>query len=720
LALKRPGPAAPARRPGRNGKGTARRQSHVVVAGPEVRYLNREVSWLAFNSRVLALAEDANVPVLERAKFLAIVSQALDEFFQVRVAGLKEQIGAGVGTTAPDGMSTGEQLDAIRTQVQRSVARQTRAFTNEIVPRLRAGGLRMVAADELEGEDAEWLRRLFEERIFPVLTPLAVDPAHPFPYISNLSLNLAVLVREPGKRKHRFARVKVPPLLPRFIFMPDGKRFVPLEQVIAAHLDRLFPGMKIVSHHPFRVTRNADLELEEDEADDLLAAIETELRRHRRFADVVRLEVDRGMSDEILDLLLRELELEPQGVYVVDGLIDLGALWSLASLDRPDLKDEPWSGTTQPRLAVGANGHGPNFFRILREGDVLVQHPYDSFATSIEAFIGQAARDRDVLAIKQTLYRTAGTEGGIIRSLIRAAETGKQVVALVELKARGDEQANIGWARALEEAGVHVVYGLVGLKTHAKITLVVRQEEDAIRHYAHIGTGNYNSKTATIYEDIGLLTSDPEFGADLTNLFNHLTGYSRQGQWRRLLVAPDGLRSEILDLIGAEAAQPDGRIVLKMNSLVDPDVIDALYKAAQAGTDIDLIVRGICCLRPGVRGLSDGIRVRSLVGRFLEHSRIFRFGSDTRGARYYVGSADMMPRNLDRRVEVVVPVLDRALQSRLDDILGASLLDDTLAWELDSQGAWHKVPRGKGFNAQQYLQDMAIRHSHPGYLATNA
>jgi polyphosphate kinase len=718
LALKRPGPAAPARSPGRNGKANARRRS--PAAGPEVRYLNREVSWLDFNSRVLALAEDAKIPVLERAKFLAIVSQALDEFFQVRVAGLKEQIGAGVGTTAPDGMSAGEQLHAIRALVEKSVSRQTRVFSGEIVPLLRAQGLRMVTAAELEGEDAEWLRRLFEERIFPVLTPLAVDPAHPFPYISNLSLNLAVLVREPGKRKHRFARVKVPPLLPRFIFMPDGKRFVPLEQVIAAHLDRLFPGMKIVSHHPFRVTRNADLELEEDEADDLLAAIETELRRHRRFADVVRLEVDRGMSDEILDLLLRELELEPQDVYVVDGLIDLGALWSLAALDRPDLKDEPWSGTTQPLLAVGANGHGPNFFRTLREGDVLVQHPYDSFATSIEAFIGQAARDHDVLAIKQTLYRTAGTEGGIIRSLIRAAETGKQVVALVELKARGDEQANIGWARALEEAGVHVVYGLVGLKTHAKITLVVRQEEDVIRHYAHIGTGNYNSKTATIYEDIGLLTSDPDFGADLTDLFNHLTGYSRQGEWRRLLVAPDGLRGEILELISAEAAHPDGRIVMKMNSLVDPDVIDALYKAAQSGTDIDLIVRGICCLRPGVPGLSERIRVRSLVGRFLEHSRIFRFGSEARGARYYVGSADMMPRNLDRRVEVVVPVLDRALQSRLDDILRASLLDDTLAWELDSEGAWHKVRSTRGVNAQQYLQEMALKHSHPGYLTTNA
>jgi polyphosphate kinase len=716
LAVKRPVHTGAGPGSARNGKAGRRRQA---IAGPEVRYINREVSWLDFNNRILALVEDPDTPLLERAKFLAIVSQAMDEFFQVRVAGLKEQIGAGVGTTAPDGMSAAEQLHEIRLRVVKSVARQDRVLTGEILPLLREAGVTMVAAADLHGEDAEWLRRLFEDRIFPVLTPLAVDPAHPFPYISNLSLNLAVLVREPGKRKHRFARVKVPPLLPRFIFMPDGKRFIPLEQVIAAHLDRLFPGMKVVTHHPFRVTRNADLDLEEDEADDLLAAIETELRRHRRFADVVRLEVDRGMSDEILDLLLRELELGREDVYVVDGLIDLGSMWALHALDRPDLKDEPWTGTTQPRLALASNGRGPNFFRIMREGDVLVQHPYDSFATSIEAFIGQATRDPDVLAIKQTLYRTAGTEGGIIRSLIRAAETGKQVVALVELKARGDEQANIGWARALEEAGVHVVYGLVGLKTHAKITLVVRQEEDIIRHYAHIGTGNYNARTATVYEDIGLLTSDRDFGADLTDLFNHLTGYSRQGEWRRLLVAPDGLRNEILELIAAEAAQPDGRIVMKLNSLVDPDIIDALYTASQAGTEIDLIVRGICSLRPGVAGLSELIRVRSLVGRFLEHSRIYSFGSEARGASYYIGSADMMPRNLDRRVEVVVPVLAHELQSRLGDILQASLSDDVLAWTLDSDGTWTKVPTINGINAQRYLMEMAVRHSHPGFQTQN-
>jgi polyphosphate kinase len=719
VADKAPARATGAPGNGRNGRSSPKRNRSSSSAA-QLRYINPELSWLEFNKRVLAQAEDSSVPLLERAKFLAIVSQSMDEFFQVRVAGLTEQVGAGVASTAPDGMSAAEQLHAIRQEVDDSVARQAQVFSHEVVPQLDMHGIRIVSAAELEGDDADWLTRLFEDRIFPVLTPLAVDPAHPFPYISNLSLNLAVLVREPGKRKNRFARVKVPPLLPRFIAMPDGTRFIPVEQVIAARLDSLFPGMKVVTHHPFRVTRNADLELEEDEADDLLAAIETELRRHRRFADVVRLEVDPGMSEEILELLRRELEIGPEQVYVVDGLLDLGALWTLHALDRPDLKDDPWAGTTQARLANAANGQGANFFRVLREGDVLVHHPYDSFATSIEAFVAQAARDPDVLAIKQTLYRTAGTEGGIIRSLIRAAEAGKQVVALVELKARGDEQANIGWARALEEAGVHVVYGLVGLKTHAKILLVVRQEEDAIRHYAHIGTGNYNARTANTYEDLGLLTCDPAIGSDLTNLFNHLTGYSRQENWRRLLVAPGNLRSSILDLIAAEAAHADGRIVMKMNSLVDPDVIDALYTASQSGTEVELFVRGICCLRPGVPGLSDRIHVCSLVGRFLEHSRIYRFGSDDRGAEYYIGSADMMPRNLDRRVEVVVPVRDLVLQERLDEILSASRQDDTMAWQLDAEGCWHRIPTVNGINAQRHLQEYALRESHPGLSRTNA
>jgi polyphosphate kinase len=492
--------------------------------------------------------------------------------------------------------------------------------------------------------------------------------------------------------------------------MPDHQRFVPLEQVIAAHLDALFPGMKVVARHPFRVTRNADLDLEEDEADDLLAAIETELRRRRRFADVVRLEVEEGISDEILHLLMRELELESDDVYITPGLLDQSALWALHSLDRADLKDPPWIGTVPPRLAA-TSGAGVNVFRALREGDILVHHPYESFSSSIETFIDGAARDPHVLAIKQTLYRTAGPEGGIMRSLIRAAESGKQAVALVELKARGEEQANIAWARALEEAGVHVVYGLVGLKTHAKIALVVRQEAGAIRHYVHLATGNYNPKTATVYEDVGLITADDTIGADVTELFNYLTGYSRQKRWRRLLVAPVGLRQGILDLIRGEAARADGRIVMKMNSLVDAEVIEALYEASRAGTQIDLIIRGICCLRPGVPGQSENIRVRSLLGRFLEHSRVYRFGSDERGAQYWIGSADMMPRNLDRRVEVLVPVQDTSLQGRLEEILQCNLMDDSLAWRLDGGGAWSKVPGGTGFNAHERLQQLALERA---------
>jgi polyphosphate kinase len=566
---------------------------------------------------------------------------------------------------------------------------------------------------DLRRPDKKWLQELFEEQIFPVLTPLAVDPAHPFPYISNLSLNLAVLVRDKGPKTTRFARVKVPPVLPRFVALPDGRRFIPLEQVIAANLDALFPGMKVLEHHPFRVTRNADLDVEEDEADDLLDAIEAELRNHRNSADVVRLEVDPGMSDEILRLLVRELELSPADVYHVDGLLDPTCLWQLYDLNRPDLKDRAWVGTTQPRLSEGLSGR-PDFFRVLKERDVFVHHPYDSFATSVEAFIDQAARDPRVLAIKQTLYRTSGPEGGIIRSLIRAAEAGKQVVALVELKARFDEQANIVWARALEQAGVHVVYGLVGLKTHAKASLIVRREDGKIRRFCHLATGNYNPKTATIYEDVGIFTSDPQIGEDVTELFNYLTGYSHQHTWRRLLVAPLGLRESILKLIRREAAAPDGNIVMKMNSLVDERVIEALYRASAAGTRIELITRGICCLRPGVQGLSDNIRVRSIVGRFLEHSRIYRFGSESRGQDYLIGSADMMPRNLDRRIEVMVPVLDADIQARVEEIIDSNLKDDVLAWQLAPDGSWGRVPTGHGVNAHHLMQDLAVERSHPG------
>ncbi len=527
----------------------------------EPRYLNREISWLEFNSRVLAIAEDPERPPLERAKFLAIASTNLDEFFQIRVAGLKEQVRMGLQGTAIDGMTAQEQLLAIREHVESQVTRQGEVFTKALIRRLEDEGIAFSGSADLDERSLEYLGTYFHERVFPVLTPLAVDPAHPFPYISNLSLNLAVMVRDPGSGVRRFARVKVPPLLPRFVALPDG-RFVPLEQVIALHLPTLFPGMETVAHYPFRVTRNADIEVAEDEAADLLSALEEELRRRRRSARVVRLEVESEMSDQVRDLLVRELELAATDVYEVDGLLDAGALWALYDLDRPDLKDPPWKPTTQPRLA-SSEDTVPDLFAVVRERDVLVHHPYDSFATSTEAFIAQAASDPAVLAIKQTLYRTSGQESPIIRALIEAAAAGKQVVALVELKARFDEQANIAWARALEEAGVHVVYGVVGLKTHAKLSLVVRQEGGGIRRYAHIGTGNYDPTTATIYEDAALLTTDQELGADLSDLFNYLTGYSRKARYRRLLVAPLTLREAVIDLIRGQAEQPGGHIVMK-------------------------------------------------------------------------------------------------------------------------------------------------------------
>jgi polyphosphate kinase len=672
-------------------------------------YINRELAWLDFNTRVLALAEDPDVPVLERAKFLAIFSGNLDEFFQVRVASLHDKHAAGLGATSPDGLTPSEQLRAIRPRVEEMISRQTAVFLTEIVPALGGTGIVLSDWESLDDDDREYLVQVFENRIFPVLTPLAVDPGHPFPYISNLSLNLAVTVRDPGTGAERFARLKVPPLLPRFVVMPDGERFVPVEQVISAHLDGLFPGMQIESHDTFRVTRNADVTLEEEEADDLLAAVELELRR-RRFGRAVRLEVAKTMSEETLQLLLRELELSPEDVYVVDGPLELGGLWAVYELDRPELKDSAWVGVTQPRL-VDADGDACDLFSVLRDQEVLVHHPYDSFSTSVVAFIEQAASDPDVLAIKQTLYRTSG-DSPIVKALIRAAEAGKEVAALVELKARFDEQANIGWARALEEAGVHVVYGLVGLKTHAKTALVVRQEGESIRHYCHIGTGNYNPKTARMYEDVGLLSADAELGADLAELFNYLTGYSRQTRYRRIQVAPAGLRQGVLDLIAAERDAPDGggRIVMKMNSLVDTPIIDALYDASRAGVNIDLIVRGICCLRPGVPGLSDNIRVRSVVGRFLEHSRILAFGVRDR-RRYYIGSADLMPRNLDRRVEAMAPVDDPDLQARLQEILDVSLADDTLAWVLSGDGGWTKVDGGKGVNTHLRLQELAFERA---------
>jgi len=687
-----------ARADGGDSKGSAEPQG-------EPRYLNRDLSWLDFAGRVLALAEDENQPLLERAKFLAIFSDGLDEFFQVRVAGLKEQVAAGLGATSPDGMSPTDQLRAICEGVHDLFARQGRAFLDGVAPALAEAGVVLSDWESLDDEDRQFLVTAFHERIFPVLTPLAVDPGHPFPYISNMSLNLAVTVRDAKTGENRFARVKVPPLLPRFVVMPDGERFVPVEQVIAAHLGTLFPGMEIQDRESFRVTRNADLTLEEGEADDLLAAVELELRR-RRFGRAVRLEVDSKMTEETRELLMREMEVGPDDLYAVDAPLDLAGLWSVYELDRPDLKDDTWVGITQPVL-VDAEGGPADLFAVLRERDVLVHHPYDSFTTSVVAFVEQAAADPNVLAIKQTLYRTSG-DSPIVKALISAAEAGKQVAVLVELKARFDEQANIAWARALEEAGVHVVYGLVGLKTHTKTALVVRDEPEGIRRYCHIGTGNYNPKTARLYEDLGLLSADPDLGADLSELFNYLTGYSRKSHYRKLLVAPLSLRSEMLGLIRAQRDEGSaGRIVMKMNSLVDSAVIDELYAASQAGVSIDLVVRGICCLRPGVAGLSENIRVRSIVGRYLEHSRIYAFGQRDR-RRYLIGSADLMPRNLDRRVEAVTPVDDVELRARLQEILDVCLSDDLLASELHADGSWHKVEPAKDVNAQRRLHDLAF------------
>jgi polyphosphate kinase len=676
-----------------------------AFAAPEgARYLNRELSMLDFQARVLAYAEDPTLPLLERAKFLAIFSGNIDEFFQVRVAGLKEQLAVGVRSTSPDGLDQVAQLRAIRTRVEELVTRQAAAFTKDIAPALAEAGVEFVNWRDLDEDARRQLARVFDDRIFPVLTPLAVDPAHPFPYISNLSLNLAAVVRDSATGEERFARVKVPPLLPRFVNVPNTSRFVPLEQVIAAHLDALFPGMQVLANHPFRVTRDADIELS-DESEDMLAAMEIVLRQRTKFGVAVRLEVDAHITPEVLELLGRELELGSNDVYQVDAPLDLTGLWAIYALRRPDLKFPSFTPQNPPALAGGDES---DVFWAMRNGDVLVHHPYDSFANSVEMFVEQAARDPNVLAIKQTLYRTGGDEAGIVASLVKAAEAGKQVVALVELKARFDEQANIERARMLEQAGAHVVYGLVGLKTHAKIALVVRQESDGIRRYCHVGTGNYNPKTATTYEDLGVLSCDPDLGADLTELFNYLTGYSKPGEYRRLLVAPMHLRDELRELIRSQAHER-GAIAMKMNALVDSEMIDELYAASNAGARIDLLVRSICCLRAGVPGLSDNVRVRSIVGRYLEHSRIFRFGPPgAEDTDYVIGSADLMPRNLDRRVEADLRVTDPRMRARLDEILDTEFADDVLAWTLEPDGTWRKVPAEQHVESQVKFQELAV------------
>jgi len=682
------------------------RQEAIEAFGPG-RFTNREVSRLDFCARLLDLSEDLTVPLLERVKFMAIFAELLDEFFQVRVAGLEDQVAAGVRSRSPDGLRPGEQLKVIRGRVLELMERQDRIFLDQLVPSLAESGIRLSDWSSLDEEDRQYLVEVFHREIFPVLTPLAVDPGHPFPYISNLSLNLVVEVGDPVTGEGRIARVKVPPVLPRFVVMADGERFVPLEQVIAAHLDTLFPGMTIGAHEAFRVTRNADLAVEEDEADDLLVAVEMELRR-RRFGRAVRLEIASAASPTVREMLGAELQISEDNVYTLDAPIDLSGLWTVYTLDRPDLHEETWTPMTPPYLATAGN-EPMDLFSVLRERDVLVHHPYDSFATSVEAFIAQAAEDPDVLGIKQTLYRTSG-HSPIVASLIRAAELGKQVAALVELKARFDEQTNIGWARALEEAGVHVVYGVVGLKTHSKTALVLRREEDTIRRYCHVGTGNYNSRTARNYEDLGLLTADEAIGADVGDLFNYLTGFSRHAGYRQILVSPVTLRQRVIDLIDQQAAAGlAGRIVLKLNGLTDPAIIDGLYRASLAGVSIDLVVRGLCCLRPGIPDLSETIRVRSIVGQFLEHSRIFQFGvAGSSDATLLIGSADMMERNLDRRIEVLVPVHDPKLQDRLFEILDLALADDTNSWELRSDRRWCRVLATTGTSLQRSLKELAL------------
>jgi polyphosphate kinase len=676
--------------------------------GPS-RFINRELSWLDFNQRVLALAGDERVPVLERAKFLAIFSQNLDEFFQVRVAGLKDQVAAGVVAMSADGRTPAQQLIDVRERLDAVLPEMGHTFLDQVAPALADAGIRLSSWADLDEDDEKFLVETFEERIFPVLTPLAVDPGHPFPYISNLSLNLAVVVRDPDSGEQRFARVKVPSLLPRFVMLPDGERYVPLEQVIAAHLDELFPGMEIEQTHPFRVTRNADLTLEEEDADDLLAAVELELRR-RRFGRAVRLEVQGDMTDEVRRLLQRELDLDDDDVYVLEGPLDLGGLWTVYRVDRPDLKDEPYQPVVPARLMK--DDEPADVFAAIRRGDILVHHPYDSFSASVEELVRQASVDPRVLAIKMTLYRTSG-DSPVVKSLIRAGEDGKQVAALVELKARFDESANIEWARALETAGVHVAYGLIGLKVHAKTLLIVRDEADGLRRYCHIGTGNYNSTTAALYEDIGLMTCDPVIGNELSQLFNELTGFSHRVEYEALLVAPRTMRQDLVELIRQEAAAPQGRIVMKMNTLADPELIDELYAASQAGVDIDLLVRGICSLVPGLPGLSENIRARSLIGRYLEHSRIYYFGNGGGPGepRYIIGSADIRARNLDRRVEVLVGVKDPGLQERLQEVFDVELADDVLAWELDATGTWTRrqpLDPEQPHNTHRRLQELAI------------
>ncbi|WP_288799549.1 RNA degradosome polyphosphate kinase, partial [uncultured Arsenicicoccus sp.] len=657
---------------------------------PDDRFLDRELSWLQFNERVLQLAADPDVPLLERARFLAIFASNLDEFFMVRVAGLKRRIATGLAIRSASGLEPDELQDEISRVAHELMLRAHGLLRDQVEPELESNGIRIVRWHELTADEQTHLSAVYRSEIFPVLTPLAVDPAHPFPYISGLSLNLAVTLTNPRTQAEHFARIKVPDLLPRLHQVSaSGEvdlyhvRFVPLEDIIAAHLDLLFPGMQVQQHFLFRVTRNEDLEVEEDDAENLLKALEKELTR-RRFGPPVRLEVEEGMDAHVLELLVRELGVEQHEVYRLPNPLDLRSLNTVADLQRTSLHYPAFRARTHPDLAPRERSEASDVFGAIRRKDILLHHPYNSFSTSVQAFLEQAAADPKVLAIKQTLYRTSG-DSPIIDALIAAAEAGKQVVAVVEIKARFDESNNIAWARRLEHYGVHVVYGIVGLKTHAKLSLVVRQEPDGLRRYCHVGTGNYNPKTARLYEDLGVLTCDAQVGEDLTRLFNQLSGWAPRSKFKRLLVAPRSLRSGLIELIEHEAelarAGRPARVALKANSIVDEAIIDALYRASQAGVQVDVLVRGICALRPGVPGLSDTIRVRSILGRFLEHSRIFVFGNDGDPA-VYIGSADMMHRNLDRRVESLVRITRPEHVKQLEELMEQGMADTTSSWHL--------------------------------------
>jgi len=659
---------------------------------PDGRYLDRELSWLAFNQRVLELAEDPAMPVLERANFLAIFGSNLDEFFMVRVAGLKRRIVTGLAVPSNVGRAPADVLGDISEAAHRLQLRHAAVWQQQVKPALAAAGVEVVGWGDLDEDDRERLYDYFQSQVFPVLMPLAVDPAHPFPYISGLSLNLAIRIRNAKTGRQEFARLKVPPMLPRFVQVSrsgERTRYIALEDLISNNLADLFPGMEILDHHAFRLTRNEDMVIEEDETENLIQALEAELMR-RRFGPPIRLEITDDMDDLTLDLLLKELDITEQEVYRLPGPLDLRGLFDLAKIDRPELKYPPHVPTTALAFQPGDNNERADVFASIRKGDVLVHHPYESFATSVQAFLEQAAKDPHVLAIKQTLYRTSG-DSPIVQALIDAAEAGKQVLALVEVKARFDEANNIIWARKLEKAGVHVVYGLVGLKTHCKLALVIRQEGGVLRSYSHVGTGNYNPKTSRIYEDFGLFTANPEVGRDLTRLFNELSGYAIEKKFKRLLVAPLHLRKGLVRLIDKErrnalAGKP-ARIRIKVNSMVDEQIIDALYRASQAGVPVDVWVRGICSLMPGVPGMSENITVRSILGRYLEHSRIFAFanGGDP---IVYIGSADMMHRNLDRRVEALVRITDPAQITELNDLFDFAMRDDTSSWWLGRDGVW--------------------------------